>query len=282
MMSAKLKQAIERAKAASEKARSEKGLKIADAFPAPKPTPVSLPTWPNDIRGIPNGILRSGLFGALGKGKREYLQAQVIASVEGVNVLFSGPQLDQADLDVWEQCLHLARTQDLNETIYFKGYSFLKSTGRATGKSNMEWLQNSLRRLMGSVVEIEDGPRAYAGPLIHDWHRDEDSGEHRLKLNPKIARLFVQDGYSSFELKERIALMGQPLALWLHAFFSTHRKPFPIKVETIHRLCGSKAKSISDFKKKLKKAAETLNKSTDWRCSIDKNNLLHVCKKTSV
>ena len=29
------------------------------------------------------------------------------------------------------------------------------------------------------------------------------------------------------------------LAQWLHGFYASHAKPFPIKIETLHRLCGS-------------------------------------------
>ena len=39
--------------------------------PAPKPPPVEdrrLPAWPEAVRGVPNGVLRSALFGAIKKG----------------------------------------------------------------------------------------------------------------------------------------------------------------------------------------------------------------------
>lgn len=37
----------------------------------------------------------------------------------------------------------------------------------------------------------------------------------------------------------RHALDGHQLAQWLHGFYASHAKPFPIKIETLHRLCGS-------------------------------------------
>ncbi|MFZ2391997.1 MAG: hypothetical protein WAW68_06085 [Rhodoferax sp.] len=39
--------------------------------------------------------------------------------------IHTGPQLDQADLDVWEQCLHLARTGGLGTRIQFTAGGFL-------------------------------------------------------------------------------------------------------------------------------------------------------------
>ncbi len=34
---------------------------------------VHLPLWPDDQRAVPNGILRSALFGAIRPGKRRYI-----------------------------------------------------------------------------------------------------------------------------------------------------------------------------------------------------------------
>ncbi len=52
----------------------------------------------------------------------------------------------------------------------------------------------------------------------------------------------------------RHALDGQPLAQWLHGFYASHAKPFPLKIETLHRLCGSEATLMSDYAKTLRKA----------------------------
>mgnify|MGYP003595520895 CR=1 FL=1 len=126
---------------------------------------VNLPMWPGTVRGVPNPVLRSALFGAIKRGKRAYQDGVKKASLEGVTVIHTGPQLDQADLDVWEQCLHLARTGGLGVEIRFTGHGFLKAIGRSTGKSQHEWLKSALRRLMTSLVELEDGKKAYAGQL---------------------------------------------------------------------------------------------------------------------
>ena len=43
-----------------------------------------LPDWPEKARGIPNGALRSSLFGVVRKGARDYLKRQKLASVDGL------------------------------------------------------------------------------------------------------------------------------------------------------------------------------------------------------
>ena len=98
-----------------------------------KPKAITLPLWPDSVRGVPNSILRSALFGVIRRGPRAYLARVKKATVDGVTIIHSGPTLDQADLDVWEQCLHLARTSGLGTRIEFSTGSFLKAIGRSMG-----------------------------------------------------------------------------------------------------------------------------------------------------
>ncbi len=241
-------------------------------------TVIPLPVWPESLRGVPNGVLRSALFGAIKRGRRKFQEGVLKASVDGVVIRHTGPQLDQADLDVWEQCLHLARVQGLGIRIEFAAYAFLKSIDRATGGKNTLWLIGSLRRLTASVVEIQDGARIYAGPLIHHLGRDEVSGRHVIILNPKMIELY-RAGWTQIEWEQRQTIRGQPLAQWLHGFYCTHASPFPLKVETLHRLAGSEIKLMKHFRAELRDALEKLIVATGWTYEIDKQDLVHV-KKT--
>ncbi len=240
---------------------------------------VQLPLWPEPVRGVPNSVLRSALFGAIKRGKRAYQDGVKKASIEGVTVVHTGPQLDQADLDVWEQCLHLARTGGLGMEIRFTGHGFLKAIGRSTGKSQHEWLKSALRRLMTSLVELEDGKKAYAGQLIHRWFRDELTGHHVMELNPDIARMYGADGWSQIEWEQRQKLKNQPLAQWLHGFYSTHATPYPYKVETLHQLCGSEAERLDHYREKLKKALAEVADATNWTWEINVSDLVIIKKK---
>ena len=240
--------------------------------------PVQLPLWPEPVRGVPNSILRSALFGAIKRGKRAYQDGVKKASVEGVTVVHTGPQLDQADLDVWEQCVHLARTGGLGVEIRFSGHGFLKAIGRSTGKSQHEWLKSALRRLMTSLVELEDGKKAYAGQLIHRWFRDDLTGHHVMELNPDLAAMYGLDGWSQIEWEQRRLLKRQPLAQWIHGFYSTHAAPFPYKVETLHRLCGSESENIKHFRENLRKALHAVADATSWTWEIDESDLVHITK----
>lgn len=241
--------------------------------------PVFLPAWPEMVRGIPNSLLRSALFGAARRGKRVYMQRVPLASVDGVTILFSGPQLDQADLDVWEQCMHISRTVGLGTRIYFSTYAFLKKLKRSTGGKDVEWLKCAFARLSTSAVEIQDGKKAYFGPMLHYGARDEESGQYCIEINQAIASLYGADGWTQIEWEQRQALKRQPLAQWLHGFYSTHAKPYPYKVETIHKLCGSENQQTTGFRRELREALIKLEEATGWSWEIDDADLLHIQKK---
>ena len=248
-----------------------------------KPSNVAkLPMWPNAVRGIPNTVLRSALFGAIKRGKRAYQQGVKKASVEGVTVIHTGPQLDQADLDVWQHCLHLARAEELGTRIQFGVGYFLTAIGRSTGGKDIEWLKNAFRRLSSSVVEVSDGKRAYFGPMLIGGARDDETGHYVIEMNPKIVSLFGSDGWSGIEFEARRALKNKPLSQWLHGFYLSHARPFGFKVETLHRLCGSENKQLAGFRRELAEALKRLGEVTGWTCEIDEKDVVNVAKTSTL
>jgi len=261
------------------KKRAAKAPKQAQV-PAPfKRLPYRLPAWPEAVRGVPNCVLRSGLFGAIKRGRREYLQAIPIGAPLGTAILFTGPRLDQADLDVWEQCLHLAREQDLGSRIDFGARDFLRAIGRSGGGKDIEWLRNAFRRLASSVVEIEDGPRAYFGAMLHHGARDDDTGMYCIEMNPALVALYGSDGWTQTEWQQRRALAGLPLAQWLHGFYATHARPFGIQVSTLRTLCGSENAQLFGFRREVKAALAKVMQVTGWVMEIDESDLVQVRKK---
>ena len=100
---------IARLPALQEKARQRAAQEQASA-PAKV---VQLPLWPEPVRAVPNGFLRSALFGAIAKGKRRYIDGEQLAALDGIEIRYTGQRLDQGDLDVWESVLHAVRLQEL-------------------------------------------------------------------------------------------------------------------------------------------------------------------------
>jgi hypothetical protein len=219
-----------------------------------------LPLWPEPARGIPNPVLRGALFAAVQGKNRAVFQRELLACQKGLQIRFTGIQLDQSDLDVWEQALHLARLHPLGTRCEFSVYGFLKALGRKTGKSEHEWLKNSFARLMGCGVELTNQQEriSYGGSLL-EFMRDDESGRYVVIFNPKILT-FYEGGWTAIDWQDRQLLRGKPLALWLHGYLATHAKPYPIKIETIRSFSGSSNKEIRGFKRKLIAALNELKK----------------------
>ena len=219
---------------------------------------IQLPLWPEPVRAVPNGFLRSALFGVIAKGKRRYINGEELAAVDGVTIRYKGERLDQGDLDVWESVLHAVRLQKLGSKCRVTSYALLKLMGLTDTGKNRATLHARIERLVANAVTVKQGRYTYIGGLIRFAAKDEETQEWVIELDEKLRPLFAADQFTQVEWAVRHELNGKPLAQWLHGFYASHAKPFPLKVETLHRLCGSEAGLMSDFAKKLRKALDAV------------------------
>lgn len=253
-----------------------------NTLPAPV---VCLPVWAEGARGVPNGMLRSALFGAVKKGPRRYMEREEIHSLEGVRILYTGAKLDQGDLDVWEVVLHLARMLPLGREIRITAYQLLKLLGKTDTGTNREILDRRLSRMKATGVDVYLGRQGYEGSLIDEVYRDKDTQEYVIRLNPKLRSLFDKDQWTAVDWGVRMELSGLPLAQWLHGFYATHAKPYPISVEKLHQLCGSEAEEPRKFKQLLIRALEAVSLASEkhgqFFSAEIKGNLVYVERQPS-
>jgi len=252
--------------------------------PLPKNV-VQLPLWPEPVRAVPNGFLRSALFGAIAKGRRRYINGEDLAAVDGVTIRYKGERLDQGDLDVWESVLHAVRLQELGSQCRVTSYALLKLMGKTDTGKNRATLHNRIERLVANAVTVKQGRYTYIGGLIRFAAKDEETQEWVIELDEKLRPLFAGDQFTQIEWAVRHALDGHQLAQWLHGFYASHAKPFPLKIETLHRLCGSEAGLMSDYAKKLRKALDAVAEASaahgeGFSYEI-RGDLVHVEKKAS-
>lgn len=226
-----------------------------------------LPTWPEAVQAAPNAILRSGLFAARGRSRRTFFQDKTISSYDGVSIVYTGVALDQSDLDVWLGALHIARHTELGHPVLYTERGFLRAIGRGgengtcIGKTDRTWLNTVLERLCSSQLKISTpGRGGYEGSLIDGVEVNSEGRERALVLSPKLRGLYDRDSWSQLNASVRRGLSGHPLAQWIHAFYSTHAKPYGLKVATLHRLCGcdtGRAAGLSGPSAKM---------LYDWKC----------------
>lgn len=224
----------------------------------PKKAIAQLPLWPEPVRAVPNGFLRSALFGAIAKGRRRYINGEDLAAVDGVTIRYKGERLDQGDLDVWESVLHTVRAQALGSQCRVTSYALLKLMGNTDSGKNRVTLQNRIERLVANALTVKQGRYSYIGSLIAFAAKDEETQEWVIELDPRLRPLFAADQFTQVEWKVRHALTGHQIAQWLHGFYASHAKPFPIKVETLLKLCGSEDTSATSGRQKLRKALDAV------------------------
>jgi len=218
---------------------------------------MQLPLWPEAKRGVPNSVLRGALFAAVQGKSRVAMERELLAAQQGISIRFTGWQLTQSDLEVWEQALHLARQHPLGTRCGFTERGFLKALCRGSGKSSHEWLKSAFARLAGSAVEITHERITYGGGFL-EFIRDEDTGRYVLEVNPKLAALYTATRWTATDWEQRRCLRGKPLALWLHGFYASHAAPHAVSVEYLRRLSGSRTKELWKFKQNLTKALRDL------------------------
>ena len=239
---------------------------------------IRLPTWVETVRGVPNMALRSALFGAIRRGPRRYLQRELVAAIDGLQISYTGPRLDQGDLDVWESLLHLVRHQPMGEPCRVTAYALLKLMGKTDTGKNRDVLHTRITRLRATAVEIKSGRLTYIGGLVDEAYKDEAAHqEWVIVLNSKMRPLFAADQFTQVEWSVRRALAGHQLAQWLHGYYASHADPYPMKVETLHKLCGSENGAMYDFRRELREALDAVQAAGgihSW--TIDADDLVHV------
>jgi TrfA protein len=244
----------------------------------PKPAKIiQLPLWPEPVRGMPNPALRSALFSAIQSKDRRFINYERIAAVDGLEIRFKGEQLNQEDLEVCAQVFHLARLHPLGNTCHTAAYALLKAIGRSTGNHDHQQLHASLIRLQ-QPLEIKIGRYSYTGSLVMDGVKDDLTRHYVIKVNPNLAPLF-HNGWSALDVQQRRSLRRKHLALWLHAFYASHAKPYPYKVETLRELSGSRTATLFHFRRAVRRAlTELIAAGAIAMWEIDAGDLVRVHK----
>jgi hypothetical protein len=226
---------------------------------------VQLKIWPNEFRAAPSLLLRSALFGLVERGKRKAVKQELLASWSGLELRYTGWQLDQADLDVWMQALHQAR-ECLGSRVVLNSRAFIRALGRAWGTGSREWLHSAFVRMQACGVNLRIDGFEYQGSLIREFAFDHQIDRWIIEINPRLAKLFDDSGATTLlPLKERRQLKTD-IAKWLEGYVRSHkatkRKPHRIRIETLRDLCGSQVKRIRKFREGLTRAMDELTSAS--------------------
>jgi hypothetical protein len=222
---------------------------------------VQLPLWPESVRAVPNGFLRSALFGVIRRGRRRFVKGEQLAALDGIEIYYTGERLDQGDLDVYESVVHVARFQGLGSRCRVTSYALLKLMGKSDTGKNRSTLQTRIERLRACAIRMKQGRYTFIGGLIDEAYRDDETQEWVIVLNPRLRALYEADQFTHVQWAVRQALDGHQLAQWLHGFYSSHARPYPIKIETLLKLAGSEDANPRSAKQTLCKALDAVSEA---------------------
>lgn len=236
---------------------------------------VFLPTGKEMTVGIPNLFLRSALFAAA-EVSDKHLHDQKIASQGDNSITLTGHPLGNYDRRVFAACL-----------TYYRGDRPLCGEGEPNWVSvtfwqlsrdlNVSYCANTHRAIRDSLVRINAAnlrvrvnrldipvPRLI-DVVLNDGYQGSDTPAQRLRGSDQVsfrvldsmALLFGPAAWSAVASADMHAYSGLPA--WLVGFYSTHAKPYPVKIEDLFRWSGVVC-DLREFRRRLKNALSRLQK----------------------
>lgn len=228
--------------------------------------PKYLPNWPESHRALPNEILRSALFNCRNRNQpRMFMKEVEIAVIGDGKVIYRGEELRQDDELVWMHLMHLIKRSPLGECVEFTPYSFIKALGWPIKGQNYERLRNSLSRMQATAMRIQSKRlQSFVSiSLIQKFlsrnERNENLSRWQVWVGKEMQLLF-DEAFLTKVMWETRRSLPDGIASKLLGYWASHRKPYPVKVETLLKLCGC-GMQMKHFKTEMKKALELLKET---------------------
>lgn len=222
--------------------------------------------YPDTTRIISNDMARSALFAAIQGANRKQFKKELLATIDGIEIIFTGEQLNQDDHDLLVQLIHIAKDKPFGQTITVPANVILESLGKgkdgkgSKGGKDHEELKIKMERLLTPLITLKNTRTkvTYYGHIIDKAIQEETKKYWTYSLNPDLRPLYDVTSFSLIEWEKRKALKRKDLARWLHSFYSTHAQPYPYSVKELHRLSGSTTAELKEFRRALKTALDVL------------------------
>lgn len=223
-----------------------------------------LTLWTETLRCLPNEIANSALFNAKNrKQARTYLKQSEIAVIGNGKITFTGEELRQDDETVWLQLIHLAKETPLGNTVEFTPYSLCKGVGWSIDGRSYKRLRQCLDRMQATSLSIYS-PRLKEGvslSMIPMFKWRDEAGKaltfYQVKVAPELVTLFSETYRTKLEWSQRLAL-PDGLATWLHSYYASHSKPYPVKIHTLKRGAGITTECKAALRQLIEKALTKL------------------------
>lgn len=208
----------------------------ADKKAAETPVQMFLPGMTAIVRAMPNPVARSSLFAPIARGRRKFHNEMPLVTRADAVMSYTGEQLDEADADLALQLIYEARPFPLGQPVTINRAALLRAMGRATGKTQYDWLHRRMKALTVATLFIEtrkaDGSAKYrlghaeAFHIVQSFRYSEDTETYTFTLDPRWAVLFGNREYALLDWKKRLQIgRGQDMAKTLQRLLATSANP---------------------------------------------------------
>src|SRR6266571_5854557 len=125
----------------------------APSAPAQEPAPpsgakvIQFPLFPETTRPVSNDMARSVLFSCIQGKDRRFIKDALMATVNGVEIRFTGEQLNQDDHDLLMQLVFIAHKRPIGAWVTVPAYTILQALERQTGGKQYRELHADILRL---------------------------------------------------------------------------------------------------------------------------------------
>src|SRR5438067_10047154 len=117
---------------------------------------IQFPLFPQETRPVSNDMARSALFSCIQGKDRRFIKDALLATVEGMEIRFTGEQLNQDDHDLLMQLVFMAQCKPLGSWVIAPAYGILTALGRQIGGKQYRELRTDIARLTAGMVIIRN------------------------------------------------------------------------------------------------------------------------------
>lgn len=238
----------------------------------------------DDHRAFPHAFVRSALFSSR-KFSGEAVRATatenspiLLASLSNYRLVqYGGERLDQGDCEVFVWLVSRAYQRGLagktEARIFFTREEAAAELGRQRGTKNFRLFHESLMRLYKADIAYTTPHADGRTRLISSMEKIAPGGKNKydyeIIISGKVGDFFRESDFRIIKNDERAKLKDY-LSKWLHAFYSSHSKPFNnYSCDRIKKLADRVDTPDHIWYKKLAASLTHLKTVTGWwECEI--------------
>lgn len=223
--------------------------------------------WGDSMRALPNDYARSALFTVRNKRvPRAALQNHPLYTIgSDTKITYTGVELRAEDDElIWQQVMEYSKRCQLGEPVTFTFYELCKDVGWSINGRYYKKAEECLSRMQASAMQFESTRigRLESLSLISRFSvvdRGKTTSRCQVIIDEEMVVLFAGDHYSRFIWDKYRKL--SPIARRMFDYFSTHKEPFPIKLESFRLMCGSESTRPKKWREQVSSACEELSKT---------------------